>query len=199
MENLNKLMCEWQVKPWSHGESSERRHIETTIWVPSIFGFKWTCEITIYLQLICNMYHMQSEQVSVEYLRVKQWIISTAINQWDLAATPFFCCWNWNVCPTVCVCVSLKCPFPRKKSPVFSQFNWVNFHFESVSTGGWTPQIFPRTSPLPRIHELIDLFQGCSNQQLSHTWKNLRWMRCYEEKWYKMDQNGLPLGSSRTL
>ena len=53
------------------------------------------------------MYHMQSEQVSVEYLRVKQWIISTAINQWDLAATPFFLLLKLKcVSHSVCVCVT---------------------------------------------------------------------------------------------
>ena len=152
-------MCEWQVKPWSHGESSERRHIETTIWVPSIFGFKWTCEITIYLQLICNMYHMQSEQVSVEYLRVKQWIISTAINQWDLAATPFFCCWNWNVCPTVCVCVTQMPISPQKiasflsvqlsKLPFWKRLHWrmnaANFPTNlTTSEDPWAHRSVPR-------------------------------------------------------
>ena len=60
------------------------------------------------------MYHMQSEQVSVEYLRVKQWIISTAINQWDLAATPFFLLLKLKcVSHSVCVCHS-NAHFPAK-------------------------------------------------------------------------------------
>ena len=60
------------------------------------------------------MYHMQSEQVSVEYLRVKQWIISTAINQWDLAATPFFAA-ETEMCVPQCVCVChSNAHFPAK-------------------------------------------------------------------------------------
>ena len=97
-------MCEWRVKPWKWWIIGAKTYFDQNLG-----------------GTIC------SQNRSALSICVYCWIISTAINQWDLAATPMF------AAKTEFVCVSLKCPFPRKKLPVFSQLNWVNFHFLKAS------------------------------------------------------------------